>query len=544
MTREMKEAGGLLFLIILSMGCVGEESKVPTTKPPETTSTPMVTVESFEECHKAGYPVTESHPRQCRTPDGRTFEELEEPPVTEDEEGHPKPSNEGFEEVEEKVSVEESSEDWPFTYDRDLPDRYKEMTQEERQRTLESMKQFLRTNGIKCEFEEPQYTAAHSMVINPEDTKTLYVGAGWRGVIKSTDGGKTWKDINNGILVYPDRANLDKPCYNWIGILAMDPTNPDHILVSPTELVYGTLKDPYSETGGIWETFDGGNSWHQIIADWMNAGGEGALAFDPNNPKTIYYGTGHDTAGYWEADPKKLYHEIGVLYKTIDGGKNWEELPTGLLPGLMAKRVFVDTKNSDNILLVGNAHTHIYHKDGYIEVMGKEQLTPMKSSDGGYTWTTLVDNLPPDYNLLLEGDVAKNNFDHIFVRPFRWGEDSPQDVEQKSFYSLDGGQTFSETGMDMPVARYDPHDPQGNHLFGYAPHEPNRLVESFDGGKTWKALGVPDPFYHVEDFVWDPMYKDTVYMLARYETIYKSTDSGKNWEIILDSDKLSKQIGS
>ena len=37
------------------------------------------TVLSFEDCVAAGYPVMESYPRQCRTPDGRTFaEEIQE----------------------------------------------------------------------------------------------------------------------------------------------------------------------------------------------------------------------------------------------------------------------------------------------------------------------------------------------------------------------------------------------------------------------------------------------------------------------------------
>ncbi len=33
------------------------------------------TVSSFEDCAAAGYPVMESYPRQCRTPDGRNFTE-------------------------------------------------------------------------------------------------------------------------------------------------------------------------------------------------------------------------------------------------------------------------------------------------------------------------------------------------------------------------------------------------------------------------------------------------------------------------------------
>ena len=30
-------------------------------------------VHSFETCAEAGYPIMESYPEQCRTPDGRTF---------------------------------------------------------------------------------------------------------------------------------------------------------------------------------------------------------------------------------------------------------------------------------------------------------------------------------------------------------------------------------------------------------------------------------------------------------------------------------------
>lgn len=36
-------------------------------------STPQPTVTSFEECAAAGYPIMESYPEQCRTPDGQTF---------------------------------------------------------------------------------------------------------------------------------------------------------------------------------------------------------------------------------------------------------------------------------------------------------------------------------------------------------------------------------------------------------------------------------------------------------------------------------------
>lgn len=40
------------------------------------------TVLSFEDCVAAGYPVMESYPRQCRTPDGRTYAEEITPPIS------------------------------------------------------------------------------------------------------------------------------------------------------------------------------------------------------------------------------------------------------------------------------------------------------------------------------------------------------------------------------------------------------------------------------------------------------------------------------
>ena len=36
---------------------------------------PAIKVGSFSECSGAGYPIMESYPRQCRTPDGKTFRE-------------------------------------------------------------------------------------------------------------------------------------------------------------------------------------------------------------------------------------------------------------------------------------------------------------------------------------------------------------------------------------------------------------------------------------------------------------------------------------
>ncbi len=43
---------------------------------------PEKAILSFKDCADAGYLVMESYPRQCRTPDGRTFAEEITPPIT------------------------------------------------------------------------------------------------------------------------------------------------------------------------------------------------------------------------------------------------------------------------------------------------------------------------------------------------------------------------------------------------------------------------------------------------------------------------------
>ena len=57
----------LIIIIILAGGWFGLSYK--------NSQEPGVSVNNFEECIAKGYPVLESYPRQCRTPDGKIFVE-------------------------------------------------------------------------------------------------------------------------------------------------------------------------------------------------------------------------------------------------------------------------------------------------------------------------------------------------------------------------------------------------------------------------------------------------------------------------------------
>ncbi len=65
----------LLFVFIIFIaGCNTTINKQPT----ETTTTQIIKqpqINSFDDCINAGFPILESYPRQCKTPDGKTFVE-------------------------------------------------------------------------------------------------------------------------------------------------------------------------------------------------------------------------------------------------------------------------------------------------------------------------------------------------------------------------------------------------------------------------------------------------------------------------------------
>jgi hypothetical protein len=72
---SMRLAPVLLIMAILLYGCLADSGR-PQDNVTDDDGTSIIndsTIQSFEDCVAAGYPVMESYPRQCRTADGRTF---------------------------------------------------------------------------------------------------------------------------------------------------------------------------------------------------------------------------------------------------------------------------------------------------------------------------------------------------------------------------------------------------------------------------------------------------------------------------------------
>lgn len=176
----------------------------------------------------------------------------------------------------------------------------------------------------------------HAMAASP-DGQHLYAWVVGAGLHVSADGGSTWQ----GVPSLPS----DLP----VSGLTVDPANPDHLLV-----LAGGGMDPTSGMSGLFVSTDGGKSMSQVnfeevILTIKNVPMVVSAAFDPENPKTVYFAThkgiwkstdGGKTASWLRGSHMRFFTAIasakrngkvflaagapnGDVYTSEDGGQTW-----------------------------------------------------------------------------------------------------------------------------------------------------------------------------------------------------------------------------
>ncbi len=126
------------------------------------------------------------------------------------------------------------------------------------------------------------------LVVHPNDSNTMWVGAATGGVWKTTDGGNSWTPTTDFAPVLS------------INSLVIDPSNPD-------TLYAGTGEQTQNWRGaGIFKTTDGGATWNQLTAT--------------NTPDFYFV----NNVAVSRAAPSHLYAATNTgLWASMDGGATW-----------------------------------------------------------------------------------------------------------------------------------------------------------------------------------------------------------------------------
>ncbi|MBN2638666.1 MAG: hypothetical protein JXR65_06220 [Bacteroidales bacterium] len=232
-----------------------------------------------------------------------------------------------------------------------------------------------------------QASSVGALAISPSNPEIIYVGTGQvavrydildgDGVYKTSDGGKTWKNIG-----LKDSRH--------IGRILIDPHDPNHVLVA----ALGNVFKPNAERG-IFLTTDGGISWKKVLFVNKNTGAVD-LASDPKNPSVIY-------AALWQMQmhPWLDYFspQIGPgsgIYKSTDGGLHWEKLTGNGLPKVNPGRI--------GLAVAPESEGKIVYASIQAE---KNQGGIYRSDDGGKSWKHVNHN----------PSLADSYFSRVTVNP-------------------------------------------------------------------------------------------------------------------------------
>lgn len=274
--------------------------------------------------------------------------------------------------------------------------------------------------------------------------------------------------------------------------------------------------------GGVWRTNDYGRTWKPIFDD-QPTGSIGAIAVAPSNPDILYVGSGE---GLQRPDLS-----VGDgMFKSIDGGKNWQHL--GLNDAQQIGAIIVDPRDPNRVFVAVLGHPY----------GANEERGIFRSLDGGKSWQKVLYKDENTGAIALAFDPL--NPDILFAdlwsaRQGPWENGSWQGKTSGLYKSTDSGTTWRQLTNGLPASDQG----LGRIGFAIAPGDPSRMYavvdapklggiyRSDDAGEHWARVNSEDRVNgRGSDFAEvkvHPKNKDVIYV-ANTQT-YCSTDGGKTF---------------
>lgn len=285
------------------------------------------------------------------------------------------------------------------------------------------------------------------VVMDPNNSHVVWIGTGennhqralgWgNGVYKTTDGGKSWK-------------NMGLKESRQIGGIIIDPRNSNVVYVAAEGSVWG----PGGERG-LYKTTDGGKTWNKVLNISENTGVNNVV-FDPRNPDVIYATS--------EQRRRHIFSKIGggpesAVYKSVDAGTTWEKIMSGLPKvDIGGMGIAVSPVNPDVVYLIVQAAEN---GSGFY-----------RSTNRGASWEKMSDH-----------HESGQYYNEIYCDPKN--VDKVYSVETVSHVTVDAGRTWKPLSnnnrhVDDHAIWIDPNDTEHFLIGG-----DGGIYETFDGGDTY-----------------------------------------------------------
>ena len=389
------------------------------------------------------------------------------------------------------------------------------------------------------------------IAIDPKDSNIVYVASqgplwgpgGERGLFKTTDGGKNWKNILN---ISENTGVTD---------VVIDPNDPNTIYCAS----YQRRRHFYTLINGgpesaIYKSTDAGATWNKLRAGLPTVEfGRIGLAISPVDSNVIY-------ATVEAADRR------GGIFRSSDRGGSWERRNEFDATAMYYARIVADPKDVERIYVMnvflmvsddggrtlrrlGEKSKHVDNHEIWIDPANTEHYLVgcdggiYESYDRGQNWD-FKQNLPiPQFY-----DIATDN-----AKPFYNVYGGTQDnfsfggpSRTRSASGIVNSDWFVTNGGDGFRSQVDPEDP--NTIYASLQHG---VIVRFDK-RTGERIGIQPQPGRDEDpprWNWDTPFIISPHLHTRLyiasDKLYRSDDRGDTWQVIsgelsraLDRDKL------
>ena len=199
----------------------------------------------------------------------------------------------------------------------------------------------------------------HTIILDPENPKRIYIAISAAGAFRSDDGGASWKAINQGLRSQhiPDPTAEVGHCVHHI---AMHPARP------------GTLF--MQKHWDVMRTDDAGDSWREVSGNLPTDFGF-CIDVHAHEPETLYVVPIKSDSEHFPLDGQLR------VYRSRSGGNEWEPLTKGLPQTNCYVNVLRDAMAVDKLDSCGV----------YFGTTGGQVYA---SADSGDSWQAVVHDLP------------------------------------------------------------------------------------------------------------------------------------------------------